>query len=631
MSILTDDDEKKLRILLDAAFPSRTVPMQLNAAPGYRTVLFGDSMTDFNYGVILPSSVTYDKASGVLTITESGGHFKWKGCYVNIWNRSYSSIYYLQRYQVRSIVSSTVYTVQLTAGLTDLPDYTTTGTALTGTTFAVTYQFKMSKSWLSWLNALTGQRFNVVYNGAQSGDTTVDARARLQRDCLDWKPQVVVMQSLGINDLTFDLFTSRNNVQRVLDNLRWIYDKILSSGAMLMLGLVTPVASGEARGQKSIMSAKDAINRFNLRYARNNAGVLIIDTVGSILNPTDATGLAKSGLLAAADNIHYTNVGGYRIAKDNQSNALAAFPSPVSTLPKSILDNATSTALSSPTGSVAGGVTTITATGAYVQAGQEIFIKGATGSYTGLNGRWIVASASASNIFTISTPNLPAGAVTGTLTIWTSRQLIGDNMLQTATGGTLNNSITGTGANLLTCENQAGSALANVVASVAAEANGYGNEQILTCTFSGTGLVLNDRPGVKFKNSVGTVDGKMFAGRTYELELQLRLASTNWAGTPMSEIICQLNFTANGTGEAWRIADLNQYEAVVPVMAENQTLHLKTPPITIPTDTASIDSCQMNVYVRAQAAHTAGVLTLGFSRFAVNDVTPDEPSAVSLP
>lgn len=621
MPNLNDDEVNKVRSLLDAAYPSKAVPLKLPASPGYRTVLFGDSMTDFNFTVVNPTSAVYNPSTGVLTLTESGGHFKWKGAYINFWNRSYTSTYNMRRYQVASIVSSTVYTINIGAGLTDLPNG-----ALSGTHFAVTYQHRCSKSWLTWLNALGGQRFNVVYNGAQSGDTTVDARARLQRDCLDWKPQVVVMQSLGINDLTLDTITTRNDVQRVCSNLRYIYDQILDSGAFLILGLLTPVASGDVRGQIRIMAAKDAINKFIWRYAQANPNVLVLDTNASIVDPTSATGLAKSGVLSATDFIHYSNVGGYRTAKAALAAIQAKFPSVVSTLPKSHIDACAQTLLTTPTGVVSSGVLTITSASAYVQKGQELFIKGATGSYTGLNGRWIAYAASAAGSFTILTPGLPDGSVTGTLAIWTSRQLFPEPLLQTTSGGTLSNGVTGTAANNINCYNNAGSALAACVASVGAEPGGFGNEQILTLTASS----LNDQPGVKFENSIGTVDNRMFPGRTYILECQVRLASTDWSATPLSEIGVQLNFTANGTGEAWRVTDLNQYEAVIPLNTANETLHVRTAPITIPTDTVSIDSCQMNVWARAQAAQVSGTLTLGFSRFAVHDVTPDEEPVTML-
>ena len=596
--------------------PLPLAPILPAVQSGLRTVLFGDSRTDYNFNVVNPTC-TYDRATGVLTVVEPGAHLKPKGMVVNFWNRSYRDTYAMRPLPIASIINSTTYTLNLPFGASsDVPQG-----ALAGTNFVVGYNARCSKSWLMWINALSSQRFNVVYNGAQSGDTTVDALARLQRDCLDLRPQVVVMELLGMNDLTFDTLTGRNNVQRIIANNTIIFDAITRSGAMLLLGLVAGAAAGEARAQLRIMAAKDYLNAWAFIYAQGNPNVQVLDCNSVVVDPTNTTGLCKVGMMSPVDFIHYSNAGAYRIAKTFVSNIIAAFPSGPSALPKNTIESAAATLLTAPTAVVSNGVMTVTSATAFCQRGQELFIKGATGAYATLNTRRVVAAATASNSFTIATPDLPNGVVTGALAIWVSRNLMPDPLMLTG-GGTISNGIVGVpatdAANQLNVRNFAGTAMAGATASIVADSEGFGNAQrIRVATAS-----LNDQPGVSFKNSVGTIEQRMYLGRTYRFEAKVVLTSSDWAQTPLSELGVRVDITANG-GETWRVTDLNQFETTIPFIAENQTFHVCTGEITIPADTVSLDACQLNIWVRYQAAQVAGTLDIDFSRFRFVDITND--------
>lgn len=591
--------------------------IRMQGFPAYRTVLFADSMTDYNFAVNTISAA-YDPATRRITVTKSS-HSMPVGQTFGFWNRNYSSTNAKMYLEVLSVTSANVFVAQLPSGdYSDLP----TGT-LTGQSYMVPDSYGCAKGWLQWMNAMLGQRFDVVGNCAQSGDTTAQVRARID-DVMTLSPEVVVMQMPGVNDLIYDSIAIRNDFSATIENLTYIFDTFRTHGIKMIVGTITPVATGESRAQKSIMVMVQRLNRFLWNYNRRYGGMVIVDAYSSIVNPTDASGLAVASTLSATDYIHYSNVGGYKVAKNNKLIVSAAFPSVLSTLPVSTLDSQANSAFTSPTAVAASNIITVSAVGSYVEKGQEFFVRGATGSYIGLNGRHTAIGTDTSGTFRFTSPvTVPDGSVTGTLVVSPSRQLFPDPLLQTASGGTVSNGVTGTAAGQLLCSNAAGNTgTLTCAASVAAAASGFGNEQLLTVTAA----AINDQPRIALKNSVGTIENKMLPGRTYVFEAQLRLNSTNWANTSLSEVFFEMNVTANASAETWTAKALNQYEAVAPIESSGSAeilLHLRTNPITLPSSYTDLNACQCEVRVRYQAAQSTGTLIMGLSQIAVQDVTPD--------
>lgn len=588
-------------------------------AGGYRAALAFDSMTDFNFTVANASSVAY--AGGVITATMGSVHLMPVGQTFNFWNRSYSSINAVQTLTVASVVSSTVFTAALRAG-----DYSDLVATLTGTSYVVPFNSKCSKSWLNWLNARGGQRVSIVRNDAQSGDTTTQFLARLPALIQAWRTDginLVVGQMPGVNDIVIDTITQTNDTARIFSNLLTIFDTIRLAGLKMLVGTITPVASGEARAQTRIMSLVVSMNAWLWQYAQRYADqIVVIDGYPRVVDPINTIGLARSGVLSAADKIHYTNAGGYAVAAAEQAKFNAALPIARSTLPQSAVDSQAQTVLSSPTGVAASGVVTISAAGAYVEQGQELFVRGATGSYTPLNGRQVAAN-SGGGAFTIACV-VPDGTVTGTLVISPSRQLMPDPIMLTTGGTAPSGGITGATTDVpgqLNAKGFAGTVTG--VASIVADSEGFGNASRISVTAA---AAVDARVGWSFKNSIGTIENKLIPGRTYVFEGKLVLGSADASQTPISEVLFELNIGANGT-ETWRMCDLNQYENVIPLIASGviaETLHLKTAPLTIPVG-ATLNSAQATITIRWQAAQVAGTLTMDLSRLAFRDVTPDGP------
>ena len=137
------------------------------------------------------------------------------------------------------------------------------------------------------------------------------------------------MQSPGVNDMTFDSVTGLNDATGIVMRLRTIFDAIRIGGFKILMSTISPVETGETKAQKSMMVLVQAVNRWLWKYAQRYADmVVLIDAYDPVVNRTDTTGLARAGFLNATDHIHYSNVGGYRVAKDatNLARVVAAFP-----------------------------------------------------------------------------------------------------------------------------------------------------------------------------------------------------------------------------------------------------------------------------------------------------------------
>lgn len=606
---------------------------------GSRVALFGDSMTDWNFSIGSPSAVSFAPSTNTLTITSTAHPFC-KGQAFDYFNRAYTSTYDKLHLTVASVVDANNFTTVLPTGrdYSDMP----TG-AITRTSCYMSFlQQYSAKSWFTWLNALLGNRFNILINSAQSGDRTFDGIRRLPAEMAIWKTlgvNTVVMQAFGINDLTYGSGAgTTNNVVGIVQNLQYMFDTMRNEGFRLVVGTLTPVETGEVRAQKSIMVAAQMVNEWIWKYSRLYSDtVCVIDTYDVVVNRTDATGLAKSGYVNSTDHIHLSNTGAYSIAKnaDNLARISAFFPVWKSTLPQSTLDSLLNATLSSPTATVGVDLVTVTVTSAssYIEKGQEVFVSGATGSFTALNGRQVSTTSTGSGTFSfvLSTPAGASGSVTGTLVISPSRQLFPDPLLQTTSGGTPTGAgLTGTVAGKLNLSTGAG---ITAVASVAAEPNGYGNEQVVTISNATT---ATDIVRFSFHNSsgAGSAFAGLISGRTYVLEAQLRLTSTSWAGTPISELNFNGTITANGSTETWTTNAFNQYETVLPLIQAGapltETFHAKTPPITLPLG-VSLNSLQMNFNIRIQAAFSGtDTLVLALSRIAVRDVTEDGMQSVTF-
>ena len=212
-----------------------TTAMVSGAGTGYRTVLFGDSMVDTYETVVSGVTAAYNATTGDLTVTYSG-HQQAVGWWLTIWNRnfSYPTVNGIFRRQVTSVPDSSTFVVNVGAGR---------NFAASDANWRYRPEsWRSAQAFVPWLQMVSNQRFNVVYNGGASGDRADEALARLQVDCLDYSPHLVICQMPGVND------TGAGNTFRSLESIvadrHAIVDRILASGARLVLLTTTPYDLG---------------------------------------------------------------------------------------------------------------------------------------------------------------------------------------------------------------------------------------------------------------------------------------------------------------------------------------------------------------------------------------------------
>ena len=256
------DDPQNLTRMTDAQIQAAV--SGVGKTPGYRTVLFGDSMTD-TYETVGVPTVAYVAATGVATVTYPS-HQMATGWMVYLWSRSYPGTEVIKGFwRAITRVDANTYTVQLPANMPGIP-------ANWASALVRHQSLRSVQALVPWLQAVSGQRFDIVYNGALSGDTTQNALDRIERDCLAYSPQVVLMHCLGINDTS----PGNGNIKdsTISANQREIVDRILESGSRLVIGNLTPVVAGEAAGRGTLanMARVLRLNKALREYCQNKPG-----------------------------------------------------------------------------------------------------------------------------------------------------------------------------------------------------------------------------------------------------------------------------------------------------------------------------------------------------------------------
>ena len=570
---------------------------------GLRTVIFGDSMSDWYSGNYGTNSATYDQSTGVVTLGFANPHRLWNGAIITLFSIHYNSLY-ADRILPITYIDTTHFSVTLPDKPQDIPNgaMTAPGTHVNNRRYM--------QSVYHWFQLRNNNRLHIVHNAGHSGERTDQALARVYTDVIAYNPQVVIYQAQGINDqsaaqtLTFE--QTKANIQGILDALSKHIPTVI-------VGTITPVRSGESRGTLGVMRRVIALNKFIRDYARTLKNVHVYDPYSVVVDPTDATGLAKTAMLAG-DFIHYFAAGAIAVCKEFERVALPILTAETSSLPKSKIE---SHYLGALTGTVtinrSGSTVTVTNTNHNVRVGESVRITGATP--TDANGVWTVESIVAGTSFSFTSAGT-AGAITGAV-VSTCKNVLREPLLLTATGGAVAGGVTGTAAYGMKCENTSGTTgTLTAVASVATAAHGFGNEQILTISAA----ALNDRPSI-VTNSGQAYHQYMHQGREYIAECEVRISSANWANTPISEISATFD-VAMADGQIVRSYCLDNWDGAANItLAEDMTLHLKWPKIKIPT-TSSISYGFLAFYVRAAGTWTSN-LTMAMSRIAVVDVTDE--------
>lgn len=564
---------------------------------GYRTVLFCDSMTDTFNTVVVPTGLSYDPATGILTVTYAG-HQQATGWYINFWHRGYASTIKNFRCQV-TVVDANTFTIQLPAGLSGVPS----GTVPTSGAQYRPDSWQSAQAFITWLQAASGWRFNIVYNGAQSGDTTQNALDRIQRDCLAYNPHVVIMQMVGINDMSVG--NGPIDEETIHSNRKLIVDKILATGAKIILLSTTPVYTGEARGTVQNMSRVIRLNRRLKSYVQGKPNVVWFDAWKRVVDPASTTGLALANMLRTTDNIHYSMRGAKKIADALWVQISSLFPTDFSTLPGSTIDNYTSAQVTLTSVSRTSNVITATCTGHGFLTGEYAKVTGGTSEV--LNA-WVAVTKIDANTLSFQLSGAD-GAITGPIYLGRNNNLFDNPILAVGAGGTVVGPVTGAAANHIKVTSLNGSPTA--VASVVSRPDGFGNDQQVVITAA----AANDQISIEadFALAATLWPTVVKAGRTYVAECECTM--TGVSGSNLSEI--RWNVAAVVGGATYQTYGLNGYADGATLNSDVTAAHLRTAPMVLPTGTCT--NVKFQFVTRFSAAGTAITVKIGRINFVEVD------------
>lgn len=534
---------------------------QRTRSGGLRTVLGFDSMTSqFNPDISM-TSATYDAATGVLTLNKSS-HGIADGWDVDLFhtNLTYTSLRKHLRLTAK-LVDASNFTVQLPPNLADLPSGALSG----GTCFCRATHMYGSNSWVLRLQQLLSWPFNIIANAAQSGDTTADVLARLDDYVLCHDFDVFMGQCAGINDLALPGAT----VESVWANLSAILDRLIERNVLLIIGTITPCRTPETlRVGKQNGARVVEINR-RLREKLAGANAVVIDSYGSIVDVDDAEGEADTGVLKTNDGVHYQNAGAFRVGR-KAATALAPLGlTSFDSRPRAAIDSYAGSQVTASSVTIADGIATFNATAHGFRTGDSVLVAGAAPA--GVNGRQTITATA--NAFTF--PTTATGTVTGTVTASLCRQLFPNPVLTTASGGAVQNNITGTVAGNLRARNVVAANI-TAAASVIAQPDGFGNMQRLQVT----ACAASDFPAI-YTEPQSVMNGLLRAGGKYFMECGVRLSSADWAANQVADAALRLAATISGT--TYLIETQDQGGTDARAITENTVLHLRTPAMRFPS------------------------------------------------
>lgn len=590
---------------------------------GTRTVIGGDSMSS-QFNDVQSPSASYNPATRSLQLTLTSGAVP-VGMAFNLWNRNYGSLLRKRRVTGASRIDANNWTVLLDDAPADLPNG-----ALATPTYVQYLHRTSNYGWIAWLQMLMNWPFNIVNNGAQDGDTSNDVLVRLRKDVLAYDPDLVIMQAPMINDQATP--GSPRDEESTWADMAAIISLIVNNGTRLILATTTPVASGEARATRAIMSRVQRLNQRLQAYVQGSPSVLLLDPYSLVVDPANTTGLALAARLKA-DFIHYSGAGGLLFAKYAQPRVAAWLPGDFETKPKSALDCFSASAATGTTASISrvNGVLQVPTTAAHgFVVGETIGVTGC--NVASANGWWTVVGVPSTTQVNLQTggADFVAGTVSTTTTLSRNRNLWPNPLLNNAaTGGTVsapwNTTTSPVMPQNLNTTVQAGTVVQDntqVQATVVAAASGFGNAARLVVNCCSAGALF----GFQTASITALLVNQMAAGRRYRGQFRMDLSSTSWANTPISEIYAVVTIQMDST-YTFNVQHANT-ESVVQVQ-ENLGLNGRIPEFDIPAGT--VTQAYLTVCIRAATAWNGGVTppasngnacTFDLSQIAFEQVSP---------
>lgn len=149
-----------------------------------------------------------------------------------------------------------------------------------------------------WGNALSGHKFDLLYNAGIGGDTSTQILARVETDVLSYNPSHCMFMC-GMNDgATVEATINLKN------NIVAIYEKLNKAGIYSFILTPTTRKNGHTKNQQCLL-----IGKWMVDYFADKPNCEVIDLCSAWIDPTNATGDPKNIMLR--DDVHPSSAGGF--------------------------------------------------------------------------------------------------------------------------------------------------------------------------------------------------------------------------------------------------------------------------------------------------------------------------------
>lgn len=191
-----------------------------------------------------------------------------------------------------------------------------------------TYASSFDNSFIDYTNIILYSPWNILHNAGIGGDSTTGVLSRMQTDCLQYGPKLVVLAA-GTNDIVQATGPDAATVAAgVIANLSRIFDLCAAAGAQVLAFTVLPRLIFTVDGTATALQlqirqpAAILVNQWLIAEKSRRRELLIVNTWGVFGDPL--TGQPLSGY--TWDGTHPTNVGAFVIGKEASRQLAGVFP-----------------------------------------------------------------------------------------------------------------------------------------------------------------------------------------------------------------------------------------------------------------------------------------------------------------
>lgn len=271
-----------------------TTPFQADMA-GHRVVLVGDSNTLKNFE--LPNIVSASRTNGIVSVVlQSAPFYLYPGAPVYVIGVPDDMAFN------QTILTANDATKTYTYAN---PGPDTGSVSFTGTPSLANLSRQMDDGYFTWINALSGYKFDFVGISAQIGRTSGEVAARIGE--VTPIPAEYAMHMDGTNDLM-----GNRTAASIIDNNIITYEALRASGKKLVALSILPLGSGNGAWSAERTATALEVNAWRREYCRTHAGCQYLDVWSVAVDPVSTNkGQALAGMIRANDGLHTTQ----RLAK----------------------------------------------------------------------------------------------------------------------------------------------------------------------------------------------------------------------------------------------------------------------------------------------------------------------------